>query len=946
MKTRCVCLILLSVVVCCCFLPASAADDDGYLLDLPDEITVGLEETVTAFFHVPGQYVTSTSVYVVCDTDGSAMNGWTSTRETADTYADFDVSFKFSKKGDFVFHVQHGSWIRYITVHVDDLAVFVPDRPIYALQVGETVTVSFTKTSGALYSTCHLANYDYTGGIAVGADSMTVIGCKVGSYAISLNGGGKVLRTFTVIVVEPSENIHLEPQYDRACVGLNVALPVIDGSGKTVCALVEITEGAEYASLYYNTNNTTTICYLNPSAPGWITITAHGTDGSTDSVRMRIYEKPTSSNVNIPATTIAAGESMVIGIDYPEDSWYPVSMGLSSHSPASRGLTGPVATLQDGIFTALMPGTVQLSVGTVTATERYIINITDSDQALTIVRPEDSFYWKEPFQMSVRDKTGQIFPASFTATASHISVTADGLLTADGVGQGTVYVQLDNGLSYSFNVRSVNAPAWMQYNGDPVTIPLNESYILGSLDSDIGSLNSNDWVICSNDERIVQCGGPTIYPVSIGTTSVTVWSRYCDVNCEIPVTVTEISPRLYIDGSEVGTLEVPVDGTVSLPKVTDYYGNTVTVKWEVSYEVAGYGNPRTYCIKLNTSKKTVTGYWARGNAELTATSTSGATKGETIRVYVELYNRSTAASFQESAYTIHAGESAQVNFTADASTNGSRLAVSDVTFTVTGDTDSVYVKDAFFSYHTFVGLKPGTVTLTAKLWNGKKYTATVTVTDYEPCAGGHVPYWRVDYPASLTRNGALEQHCSRCGLVLGTEVIPCTGVLGFSQEDFFVAVGGSISLGTNVNGDPKYSFTWDSSDPAVATVQADRVTGLKAGNVTITVVTGDCEPAVCTVRVINATSLSVLNLPRNLKTIEDSAFEGTAATHAAIPGHVTSIGSRAFADCPNLVLVIIPESVHAIAADAFSGSAGVTISCPAGSYAESFAAEYGIPVAP
>ena len=941
MRIRLFCITILFCVVLCCIVLPAFADDSDYWLDLPDEMTVGLNEQVTAFFHVPGQYISSNSIYIVCENGGGVMDGWATTRETTDTYADFDISFRFNKKGDYVFHVQHGSWIKRMTVHVDDLATFVPDRQVYALTIGETITVSFTKTGGALYSACKLGSYDYTGGITVKPNDMMIVGNKIGSYAVSLNGGGNVLCTFEVIVVDPSENIHLEPQYSSACVGLNVALPVLDSSGRTVCALVEITEGAEYASLYYNTN-ATTICYLNPSAPGWVTITAYGTDGSTDSVRMRIYKKPTSSNVSIPSTTIAAGESMVISIDYPEDSWYPVSMWLSSPTPASNGLTGPVAILQDGVLTGLMPGTCELTVQGVSAVENYVINITDSDQALTIVRPESGFYWQESFQMSVQDKTGRVYPAAFSLTSSHIFTTEDGLLTADGISQGTVYIQLENGLSYNFTVKTVDVPSWLRYNGEPILISLNETYTMYSLDSDIGSLDYNHLIMCSNDERIVQCSGQTICPVSIGSGSVTIWSRYNDVCCEVPVTVIGPSDVLYIDGKEVGDLSVPIDSDpIKLPTVTDYYGNTVKVTWEKIQDSPGVGNPKTYSVTLNKTKGTVTANWRDGaGAVLQATSNSGAS----IRLYIFPYIRSTAASFGNSEYNIHVGGRADISFSADPSTNHATLESQDVTFTVTGDTDSVYVQDAFLSYHTLVGLKPGTVTLTAKLWNGKIYTTTVTVTAYEPCAEGHAPNWQIISPASLTRNGIIEQHCTRCGLVLSTEVIPCTGVLGFSQEDFFVPVGDSISLGTNLSGSQKYSFTWDSSDPTVVSISADRATGLKAGTATITVSTGDCAPATCRVHVVQSGAINVLRLPKNLKTIEAGAFEGVFVSYVVVPSGAETIGSRAFADCTQLVRVVLPASVRSIDENAFAGSSLVTFECPSGSYAESYANAHGIPV--
>lgn len=64
----------------------------------------------------------------------------------------------------------------------------------------------------------------------------------------------------------------------------------------------------------------------------------------------------------------------------------------------------------------------------------------------------------------------------------------------------------------------------------------------------------------------------------------------------------------------------------------------------------------------------------------------------------------------------------------------------------------------------------------------------------------------------------------------------------------------------------------------------------------------------------------ILQLPANLKAIEEEAFVGMwQVQQVNIPDGVTAIGKRAFADCTLLRLVIIPNSVQTLADDAFSG---------------------------
>ena len=80
------------------------------------------------------------------------------------------------------------------------------------------------------------------------------------------------------------------------------------------------------------------------------------------------------------------------------------------------------------------------------------------------------------------------------------------------------------------------------------------------------------------------------------------------------------------------------------------------------------------------------------------------------------------------------------------------------------------------------------------------------------------------------------------------------------------------------------------------------------------------------VRVVPA--LETLNkptFPSGLTTIEEEAFEGTKFQAVVVPETCTSIGSRAFANCSELVYVRIPASVTSIPSDAFEDCPKVII---------------------
>ena len=94
----------------------------------------------------------------------------------------------------------------------------------------------------------------------------------------------------------------------------------------------------------------------------------------------------------------------------------------------------------------------------------------------------------------------------------------------------------------------------------------------------------------------------------------------------------------------------------------------------------------------------------------------------------------------------------------------------------------------------------------------------------------------------------------------------------------------------------------------------------------------------------DCTSLSSVSLPSTLARIGIGAFYGCSSLkNVTVPAGTTTISDEAFAQCSALKTVTIPASVTSISDDAFDGCDNVTIQCKAGSAAESYAIENGIP---
>ena len=81
-----------------------------------------------------------------------------------------------------------------------------------------------------------------------------------------------------------------------------------------------------------------------------------------------------------------------------------------------------------------------------------------------------------------------------------------------------------------------------------------------------------------------------------------------------------------------------------------------------------------------------------------------------------------------------------------------------------------------------------------------------------------------------------------------------------------------------------------------------------------------------------------------LKTIGSQAFHyNSALTSVRLPDTVTVLKGSAFGYCANLRDVYIPDGVFSMTKTTFQQSPNVVLSVAAGSYAENYAKQYGIP---
>lgn len=220
-----------------------------------------------------------------------------------------------------------------------------------------------------------------------------------------------------------------------------------------------------------------------------------------------------------------------------------------------------------------------------------------------------------------------------------------------------------------------------------------------------------------------------------------------------------------------------------------------------------------------------------------------------------------------------------------------------------------------------VAIAPGTATITATAADGGGAGDYCFITVF--CHHENSE-WKETKAATCTEAGEKKLICGDCGETLDTEEIPALGhdwdnVVYIWNEDNLLVTASRVC-----RNNPEHT----ESEEVSATKQI--VSPSETQNGTVNYLSGTFKNVAFSVQTKQFTipaigSLSVLRLPIALRTVEENAFEGINSQAVIIPDGCTSIGSRAFANCKNMIYVRIPASVTFIADDAFAGCDQVII---------------------
>ncbi len=192
-------------------------------------------------------------------------------------------------------------------------------------------------------------------------------------------------------------------------------------------------------------------------------------------------------------------------------------------------------------------------------------------------------------------------------------------------------------------------------------------------------------------------------------------------------------------------------------------------------------------------------------------------------------------------------------------------------------------------------------------------------------------------PGTAAESLATYQHWEFCP-------VDASGITGFQMladgkpvASLTMWQGDVVEVIANNSGENMDAVLWDLGDSdnrRAAQVLSRKgrallLCGGAPGTSTYTVSAADDPAVTCTLQVtvkaLSAATPDCAMLPAGLKAVETNAFRNTKFRYVSIPDGATSIGSRAFMDCPNLKVVRVPESMTFIAADAFEGCSDVVV---------------------
>lgn len=453
----------------------------------------------------------------------------------------------------------------------------------------------------------------------LGTDGIMGLFCvdSAGDYLISATTYNGFSDSATVKVYDKATVVRLESSVDTIRMGDDsVQIFAYDAEGKKLrIKRMEVTGGADIASLQGESLITTGV--------GEIEVTAWSYDGTTFSQTFTVEVMPTRILHNAENLVMEIGETFDVEVWFDQGE-LPYGIGVLENGYTEQKTQ--VAVLEGNRITAQAPGQSKMFIRAGDLWAEFSVTVLDGDKAIRLDVPQP-LHVGQSYQLYVRDKTGEIYPAAFSINyyCPYAEVTSRGYLTALRAGTVELSVKLDDGRTMRIEgIKIIQSPQWLKH--DAVVIRKSQKQGVAAT-SDVGLIPNSELSFQVANENVLTIVDGVITPKRTGTTKVTITSLISGVSTSFTVEVIGDASTLYLG---VGTMYVASGTSMYLPTVYDENGKEVAMNWAITHNNPGEGNPDASGFTVEGD--VISCHWPTASCEVTGTR-----KGGNQKVKVTVY---------------------------------------------------------------------------------------------------------------------------------------------------------------------------------------------------------------------------------------------------------------------------------------------------------------------
>ncbi len=483
-----------------------------------------------------------------------------------------------------------------------------------------------------------------------------------------------------ITVIEPVTAVALDKEEHTMFVGEDITLGVIvspsDANNKTV----------KWTSSDPAVVTVSSTGVVKAMKAGTATVTVTTNDGGyTDSCAFTCLQKPESVVLDYTSATVNTGETLALTATVlPEDSYNKEVTWESDNEN--------IATVEDGVVTAINPGKANITVTTVEGGKTALCEITVHQpvQKVDLDKTEITLNKGE-----TADLAATVYPSnasnqnvSWQTSDETVAIVTDGKIGA--VGKGTAYISVkteDGGFTAVCLVTVRQRPEAIEFSAEEYTVATKETV---QLVWTVLPENSNDKAVTfSSDNTEIATVNDTglVTGVKAGTVNITATATDGGIVGTVPVTVIQKAEEITVIGEET-TVWVGENTSFSAV-VTPADTTDKSVVWSSSDEE----------IATVDTEGTITALKA-GSCDIIASSVYGTAEG---RITVTVIQQIQGIELSRTDKAMKIGESFSLTATvlpADAYDHSVSWESSD--------SETVSVENGFITAH-----KLGTATITA-----------------------------------------------------------------------------------------------------------------------------------------------------------------------------------------------------------------------------------------